>query len=102
MAPPLLSIVEDFGRLWDVPGLGPLLASRMAAAPAGSSCDDPCALVLAEHRRLLVEALRRADADGELADALVGVYLVRRLRGERLQGWAGDAVRLVVGQEIDR
>jgi hypothetical protein len=111
MSAQLLSIMEDFGRLWDVPGLAALLASRIAGTPAahagGSKCDDPCALVLAEHHRLLVTALRRAQADGEidtsadlreLADALVGLYLVRRLRGERLQGWAGEAVCLVLGR----
>jgi hypothetical protein len=105
MRPTLMSIVEDFGRLWDVQGFGPLLAWRMAEPPRRLDRDtDPCGLVLQEHRRLLIAALKRAQQRpetsdlGALADALLGLYLMRRLRGDRLDGWADDAIRVVLGR----
>jgi hypothetical protein len=33
----------------------------------------------------------------ELADALTGFYLSRRLTGTRLEGWAPAAIRTVIG-----
>jgi hypothetical protein len=72
-------------------------------------------LVLAEHHRLLVAALRRAARHGDLAagrdlddvaDALVGFYLGRRLRRAAnpngCQGWVGAAMDTIVGAHPTR
>jgi hypothetical protein len=109
MRPTLLTIIEDFGRLWNVHGFAALLASRLADPPADrDGSPDPCGIVLEEHRRLLIAALKRAGQQpelagcsdmGTLADAFLGLYLVRRLRGDRLEGWAEDAIGLLRGSQ---
>jgi hypothetical protein len=107
MGPTLLSIIEDFGRLWNVQGFAPLFALRLADPPARSDDPlDPCGVVLEEHRRFLLAALKRAQRRAEissssdlgtLADGLLGLYLTRRLRGDGLEGWVDDAMRLAGG-----
>ena len=101
----LLSIVEDFELLWELPGFAGLLAARLAAPAQRGKFDDPCDVVLAEHHRLLAHALRQAQsrvevaagrAPGDLADALVGCYLIRRLAGGPLDGWAHEAIATIV------
>jgi hypothetical protein len=60
--------------------------------------------VLEEHHRRLVAALRRAEQRGEapghdldeLADALVGFYLSRRLCRRRLDDWALTAIATII------
>lgn len=89
----------DFQRLWEVADLADMLAMRMGVRPVRDG--DPAETVLGAHRALLVIALRRAqfagtvasDADPErLVDALLGVYLSRRLAGRDLDGWVDDAI----------
>jgi hypothetical protein len=55
---------------------------------------DAAELVLAVHREMLVATLRREDVDNpqQVADALLGVYLSRRLAGRRLDRWAHAAI----------
>ena len=105
MPPDLLSIVEDFERLWNVEGFAEAFAARLATPPAHDTPEDAFDLVLAENRRLLVAALRHGQARGEirsevdagqLASALVGVYLARRLAGDDLGAWARAAIATVL------
>jgi hypothetical protein len=103
----LRAVVQDFERLWSVAGFAEGFAANLARAghPAPGGVYD---LVLAEHHQLLVAALRRhghlaGDLD-DLADALVGFYLGRRLRRttgpNRCQGWAGAAIETIVGARL--
>lgn len=99
----LLFLVEDYQRLWAVAGFAERFAVRLAwPGEAGELPGDPYRAVLGEHHRRLV-ALLRADglAGGrrpdELADALTGFYLSRRLAGARLEGWAPAAIRTIIG-----
>ena len=71
----------------------------------GRGAGRPYDLVLEEHHRRLVAALRRAQQRGEpisdrgldeLADALVGFYLSRRLCRGRLDNWALTAIATIV------
>jgi hypothetical protein len=57
---------------------------------------------LGEHHRRLVVMLQAGGLAGdrgpdELADALTGFYLSRRLTGTRLEGWAPAAIRTIIG-----
>lgn len=97
----LLGILEDFERLWTVAGFADQFAANLAQPRTAGLPDDPHDLVLEEHHRRLVAALRRARQRGEavsdrgleeLADALVGFYLSRRLCRGRLDGWAITAI----------
>jgi hypothetical protein len=104
----LQAIIEDFERLWTLAGFAEPFSARLAAPPARHTRvapADPAAIVLAEHRRLLVGALRRAQRRGdvradcrpeELASALVGFYLSRRLAHAPLRTWVRDAVETVL------
>jgi hypothetical protein len=100
----LLRILVDFERLWNVTGLTELLAERMARPPLTRDAKQPCQAILHEHRRLLEQAIGRAQrhgliagtADsGDLADALVGFYLSRRLAGGSVGEWAARAISTV-------
>jgi hypothetical protein len=112
MAPPhgdanatgqLIRIVQDYQLLWEVDGLAALFAARLASPATHLPGADPVGEILANHRRLLSAAVWDAHretgsetghADG-LADALVGVYLIRRLAGVSLAGWTADALGLL-------
>jgi hypothetical protein len=100
--PELRGIVEDFERLWTVAGFAKQFAANPVLPPAPAVPGDPYDLVLAEHHRRLVGALRRAQRRGEivpdrgldeLADALVGFYLSRRLCRGRLDDWRSPRPR---------
>jgi hypothetical protein len=104
----LLFLVEDYQRLWAVTGFAERFAARMArpgaARPgaAGEPMGDPYHAVLAEHHRrraVMLQAGGLAVDRGpdELADALTGFYLSRRLTGARLEGWAPAAIRTIIG-----
>ena len=109
----LLFLVEDYQRLWAVAGFAERFALRLAwpgvAAPgvagpglAGEPLGDPYDAVLGEHHRRLVATLQAGGLTSdrgadELADALTGFYLSRRLTGARLEGWAPAAIRTVIG-----
>jgi len=102
-------VVEDFERLWTVAGFAEQFAATMARPVAVTGA--PHEIVLDEHHRLLVAALRRARQNGEiaggrglheLADALVGFYLIRRLGRGSLDGWARIAIKTVVDAEDTR
>ncbi len=89
-------LADEFQALWEVAGFAEPFAVRMAR---GGDTGDPAAVVLAVHRSMLVDALdpeHVADPE-QLADALLGVYLSRRLAGRRLDGWAHAAVSTVLG-----
>ena len=98
----LLFLVEDYQRLWAVAGFAERFAAQLAwpgvtTEPLG----DPYRAVLGEHHRRLVTMLQAGDLAGdrgpdELADALTGFYLSRRLTGTRLEGWAPAAIRTVI------
>jgi len=101
--PEVHDVVEDFERLWTVAGFADEFAAALAHPAAATGA--PHEIVLDEHHRLLVAALRRARRRGEivgdrgpdeLADALVGFYLSRRLGRGRLEGWARIAIETVV------
>lgn len=102
--PELRGIVEDFERLWAVAGFAEQFAANLIRpTPAGPG--DPYVQVLEEHHRRLVAALRQAQRRGEavpgrdldeLADALVGFYLSRRLCRRRLDGWALTAIAAII------
>jgi hypothetical protein len=101
----LLGILEDFERLWMVAGFADQFAANLARPRAAAGPGDPHDLVLEEHHRRLVAALRRAGQRGEpvsgrgldeLADALVGFYLSRRLRRGPLDGWARTAIVTII------
>ena len=103
--PELLGIVEDFERLWTVAGFAGQFAANLAVPRTAGVPGDPYDLVLEEHHRRLVAALRRAQQRGEpisdrgldeLADALVGFYLSRRLCRGRLDNWALTAIATIV------
>ena len=104
MHPDLLGIVEDFERLWGVAGFAEQFAASLAQPHTPVVPGDPYHLVLDEHHRRLVAALRRAQQRGEvrsdrgpgdLADALAGFYLSRRLSGASLDGWARTAIAAI-------
>ncbi len=103
--PELRGIVEDFERLWGVAGFAEQFAANLTLPPAPAVPGDPYAQVLKEHHRRLVDALRRAQRRGEaapgrdldeLADALVGCYLSRRLCRRGLDDWALTAIAAVI------
>jgi hypothetical protein len=105
MHPDLLGIVEDFERLWMVAGFAEQFAANLARPRAAAVPGDPYELVLEEHHRRLVAALRQAQQRGEavpdrgldeLADALVGFYLSRRLCRRRLDDWALTAIATII------
>jgi hypothetical protein len=105
MHPELLGIIEDFERLWTVAGFAEQFAANLARPGTAAVPGDPYDLVLEEHHRRLVAALRRAQQRGEavpdrgldeLADALVGFYLSRRLCRRRLDDWALTAIATIV------
>ena len=87
-------LAGEFEALWDVAGFADLFAVRMAQ---GGGRGDPAATVLAVHRKLVVAALLRENvADPQqVTDALLGVYLSRRLAGRRTDGWARAAADTV-------
>ena len=99
----LLFLVEDYQRLWAVTGFAERFAAQLAwPGVAGEPLRDPYRAVLGEHRRRLVAMLQAGGLAGdrrpdELADALTGFYLSRRLTGTRLEGWAPGAIRTVLG-----
>ena len=99
----LLFLVEDYQRLWAVAGFAEGFAAQLASpAMAGEPLGDPYRAVLGEHHRRLVAMLHAGGVAGdrgpdELADALTGFYLSRRLTGTRLEGWAPAAIRTVLG-----
>ena len=97
----LLRVTEEFERLWEVAGLAEGLAARMARPSGRAAATD---MVLATHRRLLTAALREAQQQGhvesrscadDLADAVLGVYLSRRLSGRPVDGWAREAIAII-------
>jgi hypothetical protein len=115
----LLFVVEDYQRLWAVTGFADRFALRLArpggtgpggtgARPSGTGAGpglagDPYDAVLGEHHRRLVAMLRAGGLAGdrgpdELANALTGFYLSRRLTGARLEGWAPAAIRTIMGR----
>jgi hypothetical protein len=100
----LLRVTEEFERLWEVAGFAEGLAARMARPSGTAAPADPTDMVLATHRRLLTAALRDAQQQGhvepnacpdDLADAVLGVYLSRRLAGRSMDGWAREAIAVV-------
>jgi hypothetical protein len=99
----LIRVVHDYQRLWEIDGLAALFAARLASPASHRPGTDPVGDILANHRRLLSVAVGdvRIETDGDstdsdgLADALVGIYLIRRLAGVPLAGWTGDALRLL-------
>ena len=99
----LLFLVEDYQRLWAVTGFAERFAAQLAwPGVTGQPLGDPYRAVLAEHHRRLVGMLQAGDLAGdrgpdELADALTGFYLSRRLTGTQLEGWAPAAIRTVIG-----
>ena len=99
----LLFLVEDYQRLWAVTGFAERFAAQLAwPGVAGEPPGDPYRTVLGEHHRRLVAMLqaggRAGDrGPGELADALTGFYLSRRLTGTRLEGGAPAAIRTIIG-----
>jgi hypothetical protein len=106
----LLRIVEDFERLWAIAGFAEQFAAHLALPQAPAAPGDPYDLVLEEHHRRLVVALRRALQRGEavpdrgldhLADALVGFYLSRLLRRRRLDDWALTAITTIIYPRSD-
>ena len=105
MLPELRHVVEDYERLWDVAGFAEHFAADLVRPSRPHAADDPYRAVLIEHRRRLVGALRRAQQRGELAagrdvgelaDALVGFYLGRRLVRRPCDGWAQAAIATVI------
>jgi hypothetical protein len=99
----LLFLVEDYQRLWAVTGFAERFAAKLARpGVAGDPAGDPYRAVLGEHHRRLVAMLQAGGLAGdrgpdELADALTGFYLSRRLTGTRLEGWAPAAIRTIIG-----
>jgi hypothetical protein len=99
----LLFLVEDYQRLWAVTGFAERFAAQLAwPSVASEPLGDPYRAVLVEHHRRLVGMLQVGGLAGdrgpdELADALTGFYLSRRLTGTRLEGWAPAAIRTVIG-----
>ena len=80
-------------------------------AAGGRRARRPYDLVLEEHHRRLVAALRRVQQRGEaapgrglddLADALVGFYLSRLLCRRRLDDWALTAIATIVSEHQQR
>ena len=105
MHPELRGIIEDFERLWAVAGFAEQFAANLVLRRHPPCRADPYTQVLEEHHRRLVAALRRAQRRGdaapdrdldELADALVGFYLSRRLCRRRLDDWALTAIATII------
>jgi hypothetical protein len=101
----LLHVVDDYERLWAVAGFAERFAADLARPTRPLADDDPYRAVLAEHRRRLVDVLRLAQLRGELTkrrdlggltDALLGVYLSRRLARGPLDGWAQAAIATLI------
>jgi hypothetical protein len=101
----LLFLVEDYQRLWAVTGFAERFALRLARPGlAGEPLGDPYHAVLGEHHHRLAVMLQAGGLAGdrgpdELADALTGFYLSRRLTGARLEGWAPAAIRTIIGAD---
>jgi len=99
----VLFLVEDYQRLWAVTGFAERFALRLARpGVAGEPLGDPYHAVLGEHHRRLAAMLLAGDlavgrGPDEVADALTGFYLSRRLTGARLEGWAPAAIRTIIG-----
>jgi len=99
----LLFLVEDYQRLWAVTGFAEGFAARLASpGVAGEPLGDPYHAVLGEYHRRLTAMLQAGGlasdrGPDELADALTGFYLSRRLTGTRLEEWAPAAIRTVLG-----
>ena len=99
----VLFLVEDYQRLWAVTGFAERFALRLARpGVAGEPLGDPYHAVLGEHHRRLAAMLLAGDlavgrGPDEVADALSGFYLSRRLTGARLEGWAPAAIRTIIG-----
>jgi hypothetical protein len=102
----ILRVVQDYERLWAVAGFAERFAADLARPARSLARDDPYQAALAEHRRRLVDALRRAQlcgeltdrrSAGELGDALLGFYLSRRVAHRPLEGWAQAAMATVLG-----
>ena len=99
----LLFLVEDYQRLWAVTGFAERFAAQLAwPGVAGDPLGDPYRAVLGEHHRRLVAMLQDGGLAGdrgpdELADALTGFYLSRRLTGTPLEGWAPAAIHTIIG-----
>jgi hypothetical protein len=109
--PELRRIVEDFERLWAIAGFAEQFTAYLVLPRAAAVPGDPYDLVLEEHHRRLVAALRRAQQRGEaapgrglddLADALVGFYLSRLLCRRRLDDWALTAIATIVYEHQQR
>jgi hypothetical protein len=102
----IVRVVQDYERLWAVAGFAERFAADLARPARSLARDDPYQAALAEHRRRLVDALRRAQlcgeltnrrSAGELGDALLGFYLTRRVAHRPLEGWAQAAMATVLG-----
>jgi hypothetical protein len=99
----LLFLVEDYQRLWAVTGFAERFAAQLAwPGMPGWLPGDPCRAALGEHHRRLAALLRAGGLAGhrgpdELADALTGFYLSRRLAGAMREGWAPAAIQAVIG-----
>ena len=100
----LVSLLEDFERLWLVAGFAERFSARLTVPSAPDEEPDPSEIVLAAHHTQLVDAVQQAQRRGEvpperdagLAHALVGTYLSRRLTRAPLDNWARDAIATVL------
>lgn len=104
----LREVAGDFEGLWTIGGFAETFAAELAWPQPGQLHTDPHHLVLTEHHRLLVAELRRATRHGDvpagqnlddLADALVGFYLGRRLNGASIDGWVDAAIATIIGTQ---
>jgi hypothetical protein len=99
----LVFLVEDYQRLWAVTGFAERFAAQLAwPGTSGRLQGDPCRAALGEHHRRLAALLQAGGLAGdrgprELADALTGFYLSRRLAGAKLDGWAPTAIQTIIG-----
>ena len=62
----LVSVVEDFERLWLVAGFAERFSARLTASSAPNEEPDPCEIVLAAHHTQLVDAIRQAQRRGRV------------------------------------
>ena len=101
----LVSVLEDFERLWRVAGFAERFSARLTASSESDQESDPCEIVLAAHHTQLVDAIRQTQRQGDLpaerepaglAHALVGTYLSRRLTRAPLENWARDAIAAIL------